>query len=147
MQAMIQAFRKCFPSQLGRLYDVQFNRIMTHFFDMNLLKGRDSSTAEVMFNSIDSQLSKHEISWDNCVALGVGNTNANIGAHNSIKSRTQAKNDCVIVVRCPCWFRNSSKGKSILKEFNEFCDEEYANVIEHASTRSVSLVRSKNLRV
>ena len=69
--------QKIFPITV-RLYDVQFNRIMTHFFDMNLLKGRDSSTAEVMFNIIDSQLSKHEISWDNCVALGVVNTNANI---------------------------------------------------------------------
>ena len=108
--------------------------------------------------------------WDNYVALGVDNTNANIGAHNSIKSRAQAKNDCVIVVGCPChilhnasqkaggefanivefdiedhcvdlsyWFRNSSKRKSILKEFNEFCDEESANVIEHASTRWLSL--------
>ena len=51
---------------------------------MNLLEGRDSSTAEVMFNSIDSQQSKHEISWNNCVALGVDNTNANIGAPNSL---------------------------------------------------------------
>ena len=102
--------QKMYPITV-RLYNVQFNRIMTHFFDMNLLEGRDSSTAEVMFNSIDSQLSKHEISWDNCVALGVDNTNANIGAHNSIKSRAQAKNDYVIDAGCTCHILHNASQK------------------------------------
>ena len=37
------------------------------------------------------------------------------------------------------WFRKSSKRKSILKEYNEFCDQEYADIVEHASTRWLSL--------
>ena len=35
-----------------RIYDVNFNRIMTNFFDINMLQGRDPSAAESMFNSI-----------------------------------------------------------------------------------------------
>ena len=33
------------------------------------------------------------------------------------------------------WFDKSSKPKSILKEYNEFCDEEYADIIQNISTR------------
>ena len=147
---------KMFPITV-RIFDVNFSRIMTHFFDMNLLTGRASSTAEVMFDSIDAQLTSNEISWDYCTALGVDNTNVNIGDYNSIKSRARAKNENIVVVGCPChvlhnalqksasefadvvgfdiedhcvdlcyWFRKSSKRKSILKEYNEFCDQAYS---------------------
>jgi len=55
---------KMFPITL-RIFDVNFDRIITKFFDMNTSTGRDSSTAEVMFNSIDKQLESNNISWDN----------------------------------------------------------------------------------
>ena len=47
-----------------RIFDVNFNRIMTKLFDMNMLEGRDASTAEHMFTSIENQLCKNELSCD-----------------------------------------------------------------------------------
>ena len=52
---------KMFPICV-RIFDVNFNRIMTKFFDMNMLEGRDASTAEHMFTSIENQLLKNELS-------------------------------------------------------------------------------------
>ena len=160
---------KMFPITV-RIFYINFNRIMTKFFDMNLLTGRRASTAEEMLNSVDEQLTNNDISWEYCTALGVDNTNTNIGEYNSLKSRAIAKNASLVVVGCPChilhnasqksgaefakvvgfdledhsvdlsyWFHKSSKRKSILKEYNEFCNEEYADVVEFASTRWLSL--------
>ena len=53
---------------------------------MNLMEGRDASTAAEMFLSVDKLFIKHGISWDFVTALGVDNTNANIGEHNFLKS-------------------------------------------------------------
>ena len=58
-----------------RVFDANFNRVMTKFFDMSLIDGTDASTAEAMFQSIDNQLNNHDISWDYCLAIGLDNTN------------------------------------------------------------------------
>ena len=65
---------KTFPITV-RVFDVNFNRVMTKFFDMNLIDGTDASTAETMFQSVDNQLNNHDISWDYCLAIGLDNTN------------------------------------------------------------------------
>ena len=134
-----------------------------------LIEGSDASTAAAMFESVDNQLTNHEITWDYCLAIGLDNTNANIGEHNSIKSRAREKNESVIIAGCPChilhnasskaaisfteitgfdiedhsvdlfhWFDKSSKRKSILKEYYEFCDTQYS-VIKFISTRWLCL--------
>ena len=82
---------KMFPICV-RIFDVNFNRIMTKFFDMNMLEGRDASTAEHMFTSIENQLCKNELSWDMVTSIGLDNTNANIADHISIKSRALERN-------------------------------------------------------
>ena len=74
-----------------RIYDIQFSRIMTKFFDMKLLERVTASLAESMFSSVDDLFSKHSIPWDYCMAIGLDNANANIGEHNSIKSRAREK--------------------------------------------------------
>ena len=109
---------------------------------------------------------KHGISWDFVTALGVDNTNANIGEHNSLKSRALEKNHNIFTAVCPChvlhnaacksgsafatvtgfdiedncvdffyWFDKSSKRKSILKEYYEFCNSECEGFIKYVSTR------------
>ena len=83
-----------------RIYDINFNRIVTKFFDINTLTGRDAS----LFNSVDTQLENNDISWDYCTSIGVDNTNVNIGEQNSIKSRALLKNNRIIIVGCPCQF-------------------------------------------
>ena len=54
-----------------RIFNVSFGKVITKFFYMNLLSGRDSGTAEVMFDSIDAQFTKHGVSWENVSGLGV----------------------------------------------------------------------------
>ena len=44
---------KMFPNTVW-VFDVNFNRLMTKFFDMNLIDGTDASTAEAMFQSVDN---------------------------------------------------------------------------------------------
>ena len=156
---------KMFPISV-RIFDVNYNQIMRKFFDMNMLEGRDASTAECMFSSIDQQLTSNDLSWDKVSALGLDNTNANIGDHNSIKFRALEKNLEIVISGCPChilhnvsakaaeafgnvtgfsaedhcvdlfyWFDKSSKRKSILKEYYEFCDQDYQEVIKYIPTR------------
>ena len=55
------------------------------------MEGWDASAAAEMFSSVDKLFIKHGISWDFVTALGVNNTNANIGEHNSLKSRVLDK--------------------------------------------------------
>lgn len=161
--------QKMFPVTV-RIYDINFRRIMTKFLDINLLEGRDASTAETMFASVNNLLDMNDIQWDHCMAIGLDNTNANVGEHYSIKSRAREKNKDIIISGCPrhilhnacgktgsafslstgfdiedhCvdmfyWFDKSSKRKSILKEHQEFCDMEYAEVVQFISTRWLSL--------
>ena len=75
----------------GRIFDINFTRVMTKFFDMNLMERASASTAAVMFSSIDKQFEKSQIPWEHCLAIGVDKRNANIGDHNSIKSRALQK--------------------------------------------------------
>ena len=171
-----KGIEKMFPITVS-IFNENFDRIVTQFFDMNLLQGRDGSTAEVMFNSVDNQFEEHEIRWDYCAALGV-DTNVNIGDYDSIKSMVREKYENMIVVGCPChilhnatekdgvefaknsefdvsghctdlcyWFANSSKLKSVLKEYNEFCGEEYAEVIKNILTRWLCLEKCSNREI
>ncbi|CAB4009886.1 ATP-dependent DNA helicase [Paramuricea clavata] len=103
--------QKMFPITV-RIFDVNFSRIMTKFLDMNLLEGRDASTADVMFESVDNFLSENDIRWDHCMAIGLDNTNVNIGDHNSIKSRAKEKNEDIVIAGCLCHILHNASGKA-----------------------------------
>ena len=94
------------------IYDTQFSRIMTKFFEMSLLEGVTASTIKSIFNSVDTLFSRHGIPWDYRMAIGLDNTNANIGEHNSIKSRTREKNDNIIIAGCSCNILNNTSSKA-----------------------------------
>ena len=66
---------------------------MTRFFDMNLSEGRDVFTAEAMVQSIYRLFTAHSTRWNNCMASGLDNTNANIVDHNSIKKEQRLKSE------------------------------------------------------
>ena len=72
------ALNKVFPIAV-RVFEVNFNRVKTKFFDVNPIDGTVASTAETMFQSVDNQLSNHGFSWDCCLAICLDNTNVNIG--------------------------------------------------------------------
>ena len=53
--------------------------MVTHFLDMCLTSGRESGTAESIFNKMDETLQISEIPWANCVDAGVDNTSVRDG--------------------------------------------------------------------
>ena len=85
-----------------RVFNINFNRVMTKFLDMNELEGKDVSTAAAMFKSMNDLFSKFDLHWDYVTSIGVDNTNSNIGQHNSIASRAKEKNKETIIAGCPC---------------------------------------------
>lgn len=52
----------------------------TCFLDMALSSG---GKAEEIFTAIDGCMLSYEILWENCVAVGINNTNVNVGKNNS----------------------------------------------------------------
>ena len=75
------------------MFDFSSNRIMTQFFDMNLLEGTNASTAASIFDSVNNLIEWDNIQWDHCISIGLDNTNANIWEGNSIQSQACQKND------------------------------------------------------
>ena len=137
-----------------RMFDVKLGKVTTRFLDMALSIG---GTAEEVFAAIDGCMSSYQIPWKNCVAVGVGNSNVNVGKKNSIMTRVKAQNDSVYFSGCLCHvvhntsvaaaaaatlrnatgfdvedlmvnvyyrFDYSTKCKSLLVEFTEFCDQD-----------------------
>lgn len=82
-----------------RIYDVNRGKITTKFLDMCLSTG---GTAEQIFTAIDGTMSSLNIPWDNCVSVGLDNTNVNMGNANSIKTRIMMKNNQVFFSGCQC---------------------------------------------
>ena len=71
--------------------DVNFNRVMSKFPDINIKEGKDVSTAAAMFKSVDNLFTKIDLKWDSVTAIGVGITNSNIRQRNSIASGAKKK--------------------------------------------------------
>ena len=65
-----------------------------------------------MFTSIGQQLVENDLSWDMVSAVGLHNTNANIGEHNSIKSRGIEKNLEIVISGCPCHILHNASSKA-----------------------------------
>ena len=82
-----------------RVFDEEMGVVATHFFDMC---SSSSSTAEAIFSKMKEALVKHDISWQNCVGIGLDNTSVNMGCNNSIMTRIKAVNPSTSIVGCPC---------------------------------------------
>ena len=74
-----------------RVFDINFNRVMMKFLDMNVMQGKDVSTAAAMFKTMDDLFSKFYLHREYFTSIGVDNTSSNTGRHNSIASRAQKK--------------------------------------------------------
>ena len=145
-----------------RIFDVNAGKVKTSLLDMCMTP---SGTALNIFNAIDRCMTLFDVPWSNCVAVGVENTNVNMGNRHSIKTNqsiNQSINQCHVVhttsaaaasafteatgfdvsdilVDLYYWFDHSSKRKNLLVEYSGFCDQEYHQVIKYASTRWLSL--------
>ena len=64
-----------------RLFDINQYKVVTNFLDMCLSR---ASTAAAIFSSINDAFVANDVSWDNCVSLGVDNTSVNVGKHRSL---------------------------------------------------------------
>lgn len=82
------------------------------FLDLCLTTGVDAAKPKDIFEVINNTLTRFEIPWDNCVAFGIDNTNSNIGAKNSIKSRVTQGNPSIYFVGCPCHIIHNAAQKS-----------------------------------
>ena len=52
-----------------RILDINYSRVMTKFFDLNLKEGGSTSTAAAMFSSVDKQFENFPVPWEYCLAL------------------------------------------------------------------------------
>lgn len=100
-----------------RIYDINRNVITQQFLDLCLTTGEDAGKAKSIFDKIDDTLKELNIPWDHCTSFGVDNTNTNIGARNSLKTRVLEKNPAVYFVGCPCHIIHNAAQKA----GNEFC--------------------------
>ena len=87
--------------------------MITKFAGIKLTTGRNAPTAVSIFESVDNFFSTNNISWDDCVGLGLDNTNANIG-HNSIKTRTKRTNPNIVICGYPCHILHNACGNMLL---------------------------------
>ena len=79
-----------------RILDINYSRVI------NLIERENASTAAARFSSFDKQFEKFQIPWEYCLAIGIGNTNTNIGDHNLTKSRALQKNSTLIMYCYVC---------------------------------------------
>ena len=102
-----------------------------------MLVGRNASTAQFEFNSIDALFSKSELGWNIVTGLGLDNTDPNIGARNSIKQRAIEKNENIFVSGCPCHILHNTtpKANSEFSKISKFDLKDHT----YASTRFVCL--------
>ena len=114
---------KMFPVTV-RVFDINFNRGMAKFLDMNVMEGKDVPNAAAMFKSVDDLFSKFHLHWEYVTSTGVDNTNSNIGRHNSIASRPKEKNKEIIVAGCPCHVLHNTAGKAA-EEFTKVSEFDF----------------------
>ena len=95
-----------------RICDVNRKVVSQKFLDLCLTTGVDASKSKEVFEAIHNTLQRYEIPWDHWIAFGVDNTNANIGAKNSIKSRVTQVNPSIYFVGCPCHIIHNAAQKA-----------------------------------
>ena len=92
-----------------RVFDSDLGMVVSRFLDMCLCS---SGTSATYFDKIEEVFSSKSIPWYNCVAFSVDSTSVNVGRHNSIKTRLEAKNPALFTLGCPCHFIHNAAHKA-----------------------------------
>lgn len=84
------------------------------------------------------------LSLDNVSVFSADNANVNYGSHNSVFTKLKEANSEIlrgnyIVLRTYSFFSTSAKRRETLKEFCEFCDVEFHEILRHVVMRWLSL--------
>ena len=69
-------------------------------------------TVKSLFNNIDSILRENKADWENCVAVGLESTAANVGKKNSILTRVLEKNKKISINGCPSHIIHNTASKA-----------------------------------
>lgn len=95
---------------------------------MGCTSGTEAATAAEIFQKMNDVLSENQITWNNCVAVGVDNTNVNVGNKNSIMTRVHAVNANTEFIGCPCHIVHNtvSFAAKAYREATGFCLEDLA---------------------
>ncbi|XP_068677860.1 uncharacterized protein [Montipora foliosa] len=102
-----------------RIFDINRSKTVTsHFYHMCVTSGRDASKAATLFDVFEEK-----IEADDAFAKIMG-----ISAEE-------------LLIDQYYWFEKSTKGKGILLEYMQFCNQEYGKILKHSSTRWLSLER------
>ena len=112
----------------AHIFDVnRSNKMEIKLYDMCITSGEDCSKAETLFNAIDSAFVTDELSWKQCVSVGLDNTNVNMGNRNSVKSRVLQKNPCCFIAGCNCHLAHiaAKKGGSAYSKTSQFDIEDH----------------------
>ncbi|CAL9686817.1 unnamed protein product [Knipowitschia caucasica] len=153
--------RKMFP--LAVQFFTPENGIVNKVIDF--IENPDES-AEGIVKTIHSSLGNMGLSLDHVSAFSADNANVNYGSHNSVFTKLRAANSGIlrgnchahivhntvrkaldklsvdvenIVLKVYSFFSNSAKRRESLKEFCEFCDVEFHEILRHVVTRWLSL--------
>ena len=147
-----------------RYFNEEKGEILTEL--LTLASCAERSTGENIFNILNQELTKRNISWDNCLSFGCDNANVMIGLNKGVAGFIHSVNSKVQIQGCPCHLlhiaaKNGSKKlsadiESILidiyfyfdkstkrqQEFISLCKETgeiVRKILKHGPTRWLSL--------
>ena len=140
--------------------------VCTRFWRMCLVS---DCSANGIFHKVSEAFDIDGIPWCNIIGLSLDNASVNMGKHNGLCRKFEAKNSSVYTYGCPChilhnmanhasqafaevtgfnvgdfvvdvfyYFDNSTKRQASLKEFCNFCDQEYRKSLKFGATHWLS---------
>ena len=91
---------------------------------MTCVTGEYCGTAEVLFQAI---FIRDSIDWQNVIAVGLDNSNINMGCNNSIKTRVLEKNPNSFIAGCNCHLSHlaAAKGADAFSSITGFDIEDH----------------------
>ena len=125
-----------------------------------------SATGENIFNTINSELHKHDLRWENCLALGGDNAPVMSGQKKGLFGYAKRQQPNMYFAGCPChlmhiaakngakelplgveeiltdiyyYLKYSSKRQTVFKEIQELYDTDTLKVLKYAPTRWLSM--------
>ena len=110
-----------------RVFNSDLGLVTSQFLDMTLCS---TGTAAAYFDKVEEVFVFKSIPWCNCVAFSVDSASVNVGRHNSIKTRLEAKNVALYTPGCPCHFLHHTAHKGA-KEFETVCGFDVEEMAVH----------------
>ena len=82
-----------------RIYDVNKGEICSRFWKMCMVS---DCSAEGIFTQVSKLFDEDSVPWDNVIGLSLDNASVNMGRHNGLYRKFEAKCNSVYTLGCPC---------------------------------------------